>query len=147
MGDESLPKRTTAQILLGMAAVQLFVAATAVLLTVRYHSLAPFAVAVPVVGITAFTGVYLDTHRIRHAVAAAVIIVYFTMMGFALNSALSDQVAANQFLHDLYDDFRTLVTTIVAFYFTSDVAERIVQARVPDATPTNDSAPRAETSA
>lgn len=107
------------------------------------ETIAPFAAALPIVGVVTFAGVYYDTRRVRHGLAAGLFALYATVLGFFLNPQLLDVVKENDFVQQLFSSLTALVGAVGAFYFGADAAERIATRDNPQAVNNmTDTAPR-----
>jgi peptidoglycan/LPS O-acetylase OafA/YrhL len=79
-----------------------------------------FAIVVSVVGLVSFGGFYAAARRARVAITASVVTTFIVMMVFSLTiSALNDSANA-ELAKSLIGDFRTIVITVVGFYFGTE---------------------------
>lgn len=79
-------------------------------------------IALSTVSVVAFGGFYLATRRTRVAVTAAFVLTFFVLFSFALTiTQLGEGVGVQPGLAaDLFADYRTILTTVVAFYFGAE---------------------------
>lgn len=79
-------------------------------------------IALVTVSVVAFGGFYLATRRTRVAVTAAFVLTFFVLFSFALTiTQLGEDVGDEPGLAaDLFADYRTILTTVVAFYFGAE---------------------------
>lgn len=129
VSDDLVPTRTSRRALVTTTAV---IASTAVLGNValwiasamgqidRTVFWAPlFAIVMSVVAVVAFGGFYLASARARVAIASAFVLTFLELMIFSLTI---DGLGASKagLAADLVSDFRSVVITVVAFYFGSE---------------------------
>ncbi len=117
-----------------------------VVISIWRNDLASLAAGIPLIGVISFTGIYLETRRLRHAIAGSIVLIYISLLGFFFNGQVHDALRSYPGLKDLYNSFTPLVGTVVAFYFGTDAAERINAARISgDSTGVSDAASREAT--
>jgi FtsH-binding integral membrane protein len=136
------PTIDTSRVILITGGVVSAVIIIAVAVAERLTSIAPFAAALPIVGVVAFAGVYYDTRRVRHGLATGLFALYAAVLGFFLNPQLLDAIREDEFVEQLFSSLTALVGAVAAFYFSADAAERIATRRTPEALDVTDTAPR-----
>lgn len=79
-----------------------------------------FAIVVSVVGLVSFGGFYAASRRARVAITASVVTTFIVMMVFSLTITALNESANAQLAKTLVTDFRTIVITVVGFYFSTE---------------------------
>lgn len=77
-------------------------------------------IALVVVGVTAFGGFYLAARRARVAIAASFLLTFLVSLSYLLTIQALADAADRGAARDLFDDFRAVVVSIVAFYFGTE---------------------------
>ena len=79
-----------------------------------------FAIVVSVVALVTFGGFYVASHRARVAIASSVITTFMVMLVFSLTISGLNTNAEASLAKELIQDFRTIVLTVVGFYFGTE---------------------------
>ncbi|MDZ5660984.1 hypothetical protein SFC79_04340 [Nocardioides sp. S-58] len=79
-----------------------------------------FAIVVSVVALVTFGGFYIASHRARVAIASSVITTFMVMLVFSLTISGLNSNAEASLAKELIQDFRTIVLTVVGFYFGTE---------------------------
>ena len=91
-----------------------------------------FAIVVTAVALTSFGGFYIASRRARVAIGTSFIMTFFVVLAFSLTITALNIAAQNSLAADLVKDFRTVLLTVITFYFGSETvitATKMIAAR------------------
>lgn len=91
-----------------------------------------FAIVVTAVALTSFGGFYIASRRARVAIGASFIMTFFVVLAFSLTITALNFAAQNSLAADMVKDFRTVLLTVITFYFGSETvitATKMITAR------------------
>jgi hypothetical protein len=94
-----------------------------------------FAIVVTVVALTSFGGFYIASRRARVAIGASFVMTFFVVLAFSLSITALNIAAQNSLAADMIKDFRTVLLTVITFYFGSETvitATKMITARTMD---------------
>jgi hypothetical protein len=77
-------------------------------------------IALVIVSVTAFGGFYVASRRARVAIAASFLLTFLVSLTYVLTVQALASAAAQGAAKDLFNDFRTVVLTIIGFYFGTE---------------------------
>jgi hypothetical protein len=90
---------------------------------------------VTVVALTSFGGFYIASRRARVAIGASFVMTFFVVLTFSLSITALNNAAQNSLAADMIKDFRTVLLTVITFYFGSETvitATKMITARTMD---------------
>lgn len=135
MTDDNAPQWASWIIILITGLLLSAVVVAAVIISIIRNDIASIAAAIPLIAIITFSGVYQDTRRLRHAIAASMVLTYMSLLGFFFNTKVTSSLDSSNSLKELYDTFTPLVGTVIAFYFGADAYEKAAATKSGNAPP------------
>jgi hypothetical protein len=73
-----------------------------------------------IVSVTAFGGFYVASQRTRIAIAASFLLTFLVSLTYVVTIQALADAAGRGFAKQLFDDFRSVVLTIIGFYFGTE---------------------------
>lgn len=86
-----------------------------------------FAIVTTLTAVVSFGGFYAASRRARVAIASSFVVTFFVVMVFSLTIAALNDSANADLAKQLVGDFRSIVLTVVGFYFGSETLITMVK--------------------